>query len=146
MSRKKNTQREEQVSRHPDQADESKAIHPEKLEKLKFALSKLGPKAFWEVITAYLRESKSRVAQMNQAVSQSNLPELHRAVHTLKSSSALMGAVHLSDLCAQLEAQVCETIEHGIDIPPNVYEMSSQIQSEYNRVEIVLETELKKEL
>ena len=35
-----------------------------------------------------------------------NVEQAHRAVHTLKSSSANVGAVRLSDLCKKIEAQV----------------------------------------
>jgi HPt (histidine-containing phosphotransfer) domain-containing protein len=139
-----NTRRNNQVNSQPDQSVESEAIHPEKLGKLRSALIKLGPKAFREVISTFLSEAKSRIEQMNQALSQSNLPELRLAAHTLKSSSALVGAVHLSGLCEQLEAQVCEAIEDRIKSPPNIYEMFSQIKTEYNRVEIALEIELLK--
>jgi HPt (histidine-containing phosphotransfer) domain-containing protein len=137
--------RTKQDNRHPDQAAEANAIHSEVLGRLRFALSKTGPKAFREVIIAYLREAESRIAQMNLALSQSNLPELQIAVHTLKSSSALVGAADLSRLCQEFEVQVWSAVEHSINMPPNAYEMFSNIQAEYNRVEIALETELLEE-
>jgi HPt (histidine-containing phosphotransfer) domain-containing protein len=82
---------------------------------------------------------------MNQALSQSNMTELQLASHTLKSSSALVGAARLSGLCEQLEGQAREAVQHSLDILPNVYEKFSQIQAEYNRVEKALEIELSKQ-
>jgi len=145
MSPTKNSQGNGQASNNSDQADESNALRPEVLRKLRSALSKLRSNAFKEVINAYLHEAESRIAQMNRALSQSNLPELQLAAHTLKSSSALVGAAHLSSLCQQLEAQVSSAVEHRINLPPNVYEMFSQIQREYNRVEIALVSVLAEE-
>jgi len=118
------------------------AIRPEAMGKLRSALSRPGPEAFREVITTYLREAESRIAQMNQALAESNLPEIQLAAHTLKSNSALVGAAHLSRLCQELEAQVSSAVEHRIDMPPDVYVMFSHIRAEYNRVEIALEAEL----
>ncbi len=142
MTGKQNSRKTTQGNRSPDQEDKVEGIHPESLGKLRSAFSKIGTKAFREVITSFLHESKSRIIQMDQALSRSNLPELQLAAHTLKSSSALVGADHLSNLCKELEKKTREAVELSIKPHPYLYELFSQIQAEYNLVEIALETEL----
>ena len=115
---------------------ESKAIRPEVLSRLRSSLSKLGSQAFFELINAYLGEAESRVVKMQRALAQGNMPELYLAAHTLKSSSALVGAAFLAGLCQQLEADASDSA------PPNVYEMLTLIEAEYNRVKVALEAEL----
>ncbi len=142
MTRKQNSRKATQGDCPADQEGELQGIRPEALEKLRSAFSKIGVKAFRDVIIAYLGESKRRIDQMNQALSQSNFPELQIAAHTLKSGSALVGAVHLSNLCEHMEKQASEVVELSKEPPPYLYDMFSQIQAEYNLVEIALETEL----
>ena len=45
------------------------------------------------------------LAAMRQGVEDSNAAEVRFNVHTLKSSSATLGATHLAELCLRLESQ-----------------------------------------
>lgn len=61
------------------------------------------PLLFIQIIDCYLEESLRLVAGIREAIDQGNAALLNRAAHTLKSSSASLGAVALSELCKALE-------------------------------------------
>jgi PAS domain S-box-containing protein len=56
------------------------------------------------VIGAYLEQSPDLVEQLRKAVKHQDAEALRAAAHTLKSSSAQVGALQLADRCKQLEA------------------------------------------
>ncbi len=56
-----------------------------------------------ELLTQYLDDAKELVAALPPALSADDAEALERAVHTLKSSSANVGAMVLSNLCEELQ-------------------------------------------
>jgi two-component system, sensor histidine kinase and response regulator len=66
------------------------------------------PSLLRRVVDLYLKHSPALVAEGRAALAAEDLPTLTRAVHTLKSSSANVGAVHLSALCDDFEARLRE--------------------------------------
>ena len=56
-----------------------------------------------ELIDAYLEDSPGLIAGMRQALAAGNAIEFTRAAHSLKSSSASLGAMGLSALAKELE-------------------------------------------
>ena len=56
------------------------------------------------MISLYLTESRKLVERVKQAASAGDAPEMARSAHSLKSSSANVGAMMLSRYCADLEA------------------------------------------
>ncbi len=58
-----------------------------------------------ELIQSYLDSSAGLIAQLQGAIAEQNPTQLQYAVHSLKSSSASLGAKRLADLCQQLELQ-----------------------------------------
>ena len=56
------------------------------------------------LITVYLRSAPKLLQAMRAATDSGDAEALARAAHTLKSSSATMGAMALASLCKQLEA------------------------------------------
>jgi PAS domain S-box-containing protein len=59
--------------------------------------------AFLEIITAYLEDTPKLLAALREALGRGDQEAFTRAAHTLKSSSATLGAMTLSSLAAQLE-------------------------------------------
>lgn len=57
-----------------------------------------------ELIDTYLEDAPDQLVAMETAASAGALDDLVRPAHTLKSSSANMGATALADLCRSLEA------------------------------------------
>jgi len=66
------------------------------------------PSLLGRLVGLYLKHSPPLVAEGRAALAAKDLTTLTRAVHTLKSSSANVGAVHLSTLCDAFEAQLRE--------------------------------------
>lgn len=66
------------------------------------------PDLLQKVIAHYLRDSVPLLDAIRQGLRQGDLDKVYRAVHTLKSSSANLGANRLADLCRELETQARE--------------------------------------
>jgi HPt (histidine-containing phosphotransfer) domain-containing protein len=56
-----------------------------------------------ELIEVYTDTSAAQMAKIDQAAASGNLSEINAQAHSLKSSSANMGAIRLSEVCVQLE-------------------------------------------
>jgi two-component system sensor histidine kinase/response regulator len=104
------------------------AIDQEVIEELREIMEE----AFSELIDAYLRESPSLVGHIRMAIEQCNAEELRRAAHSLKSSSANLGAKTLSRLAEELETLGRSGSTEGGD------RLLVQAEKEYQRVEAEL--------
>ncbi|HEX7556749.1 MAG TPA: response regulator, partial [Leptolinea sp.] len=63
-----------------------------------------------ELIQTYLPNAHKLIDDMKEAIKKMDISLFHRSAHTLKSSSASLGAMHLSDLSKELEADSTENI------------------------------------
>jgi CheY-like chemotaxis protein len=85
-----------------------------------------------QLIDVYLEDSPNLLQLMDTAVTQTDTAAMEQAAHTLKSSSAALGAITLSKLCEELERiGNSKTITSAIEIMP-------QVKSEYERVKAAL--------
>ena len=57
-----------------------------------------------ELVDTYLDDAETQLAALRQAVTDDDATAIMRPAHTLKSSSANVGAMAVSDLCRDLEA------------------------------------------
>ena len=57
-----------------------------------------------ELIDLFLEDAPTRIVNMRAAIEQENWPELGSWAHSLKGSCGSLGATHMADLCAKLEA------------------------------------------
>ena len=57
-----------------------------------------------ELITSYLADSPPLLEEMERSAARGDAVSLRRAAHTLKSTSASLGAVRLSAICRGIEA------------------------------------------
>ena len=87
------------------------------------------------IIDAFLEDAPQLQQEIAQAIASADAPTLQRAAHTLKSSSATLGAMSLSSYCKQLET-IARTgkIEGG-------EQLAAQIAAEYPRVKTALQIE-----
>jgi two-component system sensor histidine kinase/response regulator len=74
------------------------------LEQLGKVLTNGKPELLTRVIKLYLSESPKLIQRLKQAAGAANAPEMASSAHSLKSSSANVGAKVLSRYCADLEA------------------------------------------
>lgn len=65
---------------------------------------------------AYLKDAEHLLAQLRQAIATLDFTEIRFASHALKSSSALMGAQRLSQLCNQIESQALQQNASGLSV------------------------------
>ncbi len=79
------------------------SIDHEVLEKLNALQRAEAPRLLARIIQSYLKTSPQLVQTIQNAVACNNATALHRAAHTLKSSSASLGAMTLAVLCKDLE-------------------------------------------
>jgi len=84
------------------------------------------------VVDRYLEESPNLLSAIAEAVAQGDAEVLQRSAHTLKSTSAMLGATSLSQLCQELE-----TNGHNSS-PASSEAMVSQVKTEYERVQTTL--------
>ncbi len=57
-----------------------------------------------KIVAAYLTSSLDNMSDIDQAITEADIERLRHASHTLKSSSAAVGALAFSRLCAEIEA------------------------------------------
>jgi len=94
------------------------------------------PEMVVEIINCYLEETPILLDEITQAIEQKQPELLQKSAHTMKSSSASVGATKLSELCKELEfIGRRETTEEADGI-------LSQAKAEYERVETALRDEL----
>jgi signal transduction histidine kinase/CheY-like chemotaxis protein/HPt (histidine-containing phosphotransfer) domain-containing protein len=84
------------------------------------------------LIDLFAQSAPELIARFRGAVGRGDASEAQTAVHTLKSSSANMGAMKLSALCGELESQVRSGLRG------DEAERIAEIEAEYGRVEKAL--------
>ena len=58
-----------------------------------------------EIITTFLDDSPTQLAQLRSATAQGDAVEVRRVAHTLKSNAATFGLVELTPVCRELESR-----------------------------------------
>ncbi|NEP78189.1 MAG: response regulator [Okeania sp. SIO3B3] len=89
-----------------------------------------------DVIDCYLKDSPKLLDKMSQAIKQQQVQLLEISAHSMKSTSASVGASNLSELCKELEYIGHEGTTEGADT------ILSQLEAEYQRVDAALRSEL----
>ncbi|KAM3112332.1 ATP-binding protein [Phormidesmis sp. 146-33] len=82
----------------------SSILEREALESIQRMLGDDAQEVLSELIDCYLTEAPKLLQAMSDAIAQADSVALRRAAHTLKSSSASLGAVSLAQLCENVEA------------------------------------------
>ena len=88
-----------------------------------------------EIIDCYLEDAPQHIQTIARAISQKDAAELRRSSHTLKSSSATLGATNLAAFCQELETlSRLVNIEDSSSHTKDGAEQLAQIQAEYELV------------
>ena len=93
------------------------------------------PDIIKKITDAYLRSSGSLVTNLRQAVIDKNFEVVHNSAHSLRSSSANVGAMKLSEVCKELEMD-CKGTKYD-----NATDLVSAIETEFVRVKDALTRE-----
>ena len=94
------------------------------------------PDILKKVINAYLSSSAPQIETLKEACSAEDIEKVQNSAHTLKSSSANVGAMELSELCKGLEMD-CRN-----NMLDNIMPLISSIESEFVLVDEALNKEL----
>ena len=94
------------------------------------------PDMLCKVIDKYLSSSRQLLDTMRSAVPQGDAGALHRTAHSLKSSSATLGALRLAALCKEVEAMGRNNMLNGMSA------LWEKIEAEYAVVQNALMDEL----
>jgi signal transduction histidine kinase/CheY-like chemotaxis protein/HPt (histidine-containing phosphotransfer) domain-containing protein len=111
------------------------AIDLETLDRLQQMLGDDDPRLLVELIDSYLQEAPEQLAMTQQALLGSDGDAMRRAAHTLKSSSATLGAIAFSTVCAELELLA------GNGGLGQASEKVAQAETEFERAKAVLSNE-----
>jgi HPt (histidine-containing phosphotransfer) domain-containing protein len=118
-----------------DQSDNS--IDPKTLDALRF-LDADGTNYLGELIELYLRQSPELLAAIRSAVTRDDPPALQKSAHTLKGSSASLGATKLAAYLKELEMIGRAGSTDGTD------DWIARAEAEAVRVRHALEVEMRK--
>ena len=88
-----------------------------------------------KVLNTYLQTSPALVERMRAALETGDATDRADAAHTLKSSSASLGAERLAELCRDLE-QVSR--DRGLEQAPALF---SRLETEFSQIKTVLAEE-----
>lgn len=117
----------------PNEADGVDLIDRKRLAALQELQADGEPDILVQVFTAYLRNSEAIRTQMTQALNPLDISALQRAAHSLKSSSANIGATGLADLCRDLEVRCSR--QCGDDADARVHAIESELMLVRNALE-----------
>jgi signal transduction histidine kinase/DNA-binding response OmpR family regulator/HPt (histidine-containing phosphotransfer) domain-containing protein len=119
-----------------DTTAEDSPIDPKKLDNIRVLQRDGKPDILNRVIETYLNHSPGLLENLRDALGTSDADLIQSAAHSLKSSSANLGAMKLATLCKELEFMGRAKAIEGADI------ILSSIEQEYERVHQSLKAEL----
>ena len=121
---------------------ENAAINPQILEDFR-NLYDDEPETLVVLIQDYLQDGNNHMENIRKAIKKREINSLKGAAHTLKSSSALLGAINFSDLCKDLEHMARGVLESGAEFNfRKATEILSQVETEWERVQAELSKEI----
>jgi HPt (histidine-containing phosphotransfer) domain-containing protein len=86
-----------------------------------------------DLLRMYRKNSLDLIDSLQQTLDKQNLPDLHRAAHTLKGNSGQVGAVRLANMCFTLEQIANNGSQDGAQA------LLEQIEAEFGKVECEME-------
>lgn len=119
-------------------ADLPSPLDAEVLAGLRALQSDDDPDMLRELIDIYITDATSTLQRLRAAVEHNDSESIHRMAHSLKGSSASLGALHLATLCRELELK--GRANTNADAP----ELLQQIEAEFVRVRDALNNERRK--
>jgi HPt (histidine-containing phosphotransfer) domain-containing protein len=88
------------------------------------------PDLFVELIDLFLQDAPHRIDELRRGLEQGDVKLLERAAHTLKSSSANVGALPLSALCKRMEEHARRNVRTELpDLLERALRMWSRVEA-----------------
>ena len=87
------------------------------------------PDLIVELIDLYLKDTPHRIESMQQALTRTDDLTLVRAAHSLKGSSATLGASQMAAMCEELEQTVAAALFQGVVV------VLAGLELEFSRVQ-----------
>jgi len=103
------------------------------------------PDFLGDLIKIYLSDAPQHLATMKEAIFLGDADSLKLASHTLKSSSANLGALSFSEVCKELESMSREVVESGGELVFDVViarDWLLEAEAEWAKVQVAFEREL----
>lgn len=113
---------------------ERPAIDPEGFRSLVEMIGPDMPEVVVDILDTYRQEAAELLDVIVPAAAAADDGRMLRPVHSLKSSSASVGALALSELCAALEERL-----RGYGSPLNIPAQVAAIEAEFRRVDAALD-------
>lgn len=85
-----------------------------------------------EIANIFLEDTPQRIAELDQSLAAGDVPKFTRAAHSIKGSSANLGAIGLRAVAEELEHQARTS---GL---ANVTELLARIKTEFSRAQSAL--------
>lgn len=122
----------------PSPANRPAPIDQNTLQSLREMMGRDEIEGMKELLDCYLTDAPTLLQEMRSALASENLTLLNRAAHTLKASSASLGALTLATLCHDVEI-ACEAglLRDGSD-------KMHRMEAEYSQVEAALRQEIQR--
>lgn len=111
---------------------EPSAIDPQAIENLRALNPGDNDEFLREIAGIFLEDTPIRIAELDQSLAAGDVPRFVRAAHSIKGSSANLGALDLRAAAEKLEHQ---SRDAGLE---NVTGLLSQLKSEFTRAEAEL--------
>ena len=124
---------------HSDDSDSrlAKHLHTAVLDELEKLQEEGEPSLVQNIITTYINSAGAMVLSLTEMLEQADRKGAEVAAHTLKSSSANVGATHLSALCRRLESECSAGSEEDLQ------RLASGVVDEFEAVKMVLQEEMR---
>ena len=94
------------------------------------------PSILKEVVSTYLRSSIPLVTALHDILTANDMKQLQITTHSLKSSSANVGAIKLSELCKEIEMN-CRNQKHY-----TTADLITKVKREFDLVKEILSEEI----
>jgi HPt (histidine-containing phosphotransfer) domain-containing protein len=100
----------------------------------------LGAAALRDVIETFLAKMPSALAALRDAAARADAGAIRQAAHSIKGTSAMLGARTLAEHCAEIER-----LGRAADVPDAIARVAA-VEASYRKIEAVLKTELARDL
>lgn len=112
------------------------SIDHEKLDILYTIQPENEPDFVKNILHIFISSTEENIMLLEASFTNNNIDDMTRAVHTIKSSSANIGAMELMRICMEMETDCRQNRLHGID------KQIETVKAEFNRTKSYLKEQI----